>query len=279
MGLYNRLKETAISDVDDILKGRKVSASAKKLIEAGVLLNHSAEPTQRAYGLDFIKTAVKELEPEEEPAIKSGDVEAVKEEVLSNHNVGSRGTGSEQSSDNTEPYPKEGTDTPDNDIEGMDSATGENQMKEGIGMPPPQQNGMMPNMMPGMDPTIAQEMGQHMGQIPPMSTPQQMQQMQYMINTYHKRFVAPMNNTIKVQRETIQKLSKQIQETQFSTGSKSLDLTGMKQNSNARIRETIPTDPSQASLIGRVPTYTNYDKNVARREISDMNKQMNSSYR
>lgn len=286
MTLLKALQETNISGIDGILQGRKISLSARKLIETGVLLNSSADPVQRNHGLEFLTVAVKELEPSEEPAspeapgLKSKGDHFVKEETLDNHNNGQRNEGSEQSSDNTEPYPKEGKTESNSDIEGMESATGENQMKEGMPMPPGMgMPGMGMGMMPGMEPGIAQEMGKHMGQIPNMTTPQQMQQMQYMLSNYHKRFVAPMNKTITAQRETIIKLSKQIQETQFANGNKKLDLGEMRNRVNAfnGIKETTAPVTGPQGAPGQTPQYTEYDRNIARHDISEMNKRMNDS--
>jgi len=161
-----------------------------------------------------------------------GGENKIHEEELSNHNQGPRTDGSEQSTDNTQPYPGEGQDSADGekDMQKMDGTV--NQWNETGGMPPPggappQQPGAMPPggmppqqmagppgggmILPGLAPDIAQEMGMGMPAPPPMDTSQQMRQMQYTLreyfNDYHKRVVAPINTrlnaTINQQRETL----------------------------------------------------------------------------
>jgi len=268
--LIKKLQEcSTLGQADPILTKLNAGPSVKKLVETALILNNSQDPAQRSHAFSFMEVAIKELEDDNDdkineespmgqhsnedglssPKIGSGDgtineeeddkdkeketnaENKIHEEELSNHNQGGRTTGSEQSTDNTQPYPGEGEDSADGekDMHKMDGTV--NQWNETGGMPPPggappqpgggmppQQMaapppppGMMPGMMPGLSPDIAQEMGMGMPAPPPMDTSQQMRQMQYTLkeyfNDYHKRVVAPinarLNNTINQQRETL----------------------------------------------------------------------------
>jgi len=272
--LIKKLQEcTTLGQADPILAKLGARPAVKKLVETAIILATSPDEQQRNHAFGFMRTAIKELEDDihkldEEspmgqhsgedglntPKIGAGDgtineeeddkkdketnaENKIHEEELSNHNQGPRTDGSEQSTDNTQPYPGEGTDSADGekDMQKMDGTV--NQWNEtggmppppGGGAPPPQQGGGMPPqqppqqqmggpppgaggmIMPGLAPNIAQEMGLGMQPLPPMNTGQAIEQMQYTIkeyiNDYHKRIVAPnyerLSATINKQRETL----------------------------------------------------------------------------
>lgn len=268
--LIKKLQEcSTLGQADPILTKLDAGHAIKKLVETAIILNNSQDPTQRTHAFSFMESAIKQLETDDSehkideespmgqhshedglnsPKIGSGDgtineeeedddeknktsaENKIHEEELSNHNQGGRTTGSEQSTDNTAPYPGEGNDTTTGEKPMQDMDDTVNQWNETGGIPPqqgmpPQQPGMMPpqqmatpppqaggNMIiPGLAPDIAQEMGVGMPAPPPMDTNQQMRQMQYTIkeyiNDYHKRITVPINErlnaTIKQQRETL----------------------------------------------------------------------------
>ncbi len=271
MKLIKKLQECGtIGQADPILTKLNAGPAVKKLVETAIILSNSPDQQQRNHAYSFMESAIKELENDDKeddikeeqmgmhgseddlnaPTITTGDKviseeedddkkendHKISEEELSNHNQGSRTEGSDQSTDNTEPYPGEGEPTKDGEkpMEDMDNTV--NQWNETGGMPPggmppngmpPGQPGMMPPnqmaapppngggmIMPGLAPDIAQEMGMGMPAPPPMDTSQMMRQMQYtvknIINDYHKRVVGPnndrLNATIKQQREAILQL-------------------------------------------------------------------------
>lgn len=312
--LIKKLQEcSTLGQADPILTKLGAGHAVKKLVETAIILNNSQDPQQRSHAFSFMESAIKELEndeddhkldeespmgqhsgedglpkhtigEEEEDPEKDKEKEThgenkIHEEELSNNNQGGRTDGSEQSTENEEPYPGEGEDTTTGEkpMQDMDGAI--NQWNETGGMPPgamPPQQGMPPQqppqmagppgggmIVPGLAPDIAQEMGMGMPAPPPMDTSQQMRQMQYTIkeyfNDFHKRVVAPINErlnaTIKLQRETltaqktiltqqreaIKSLSSQIQETKAASGNLKFDLDYMRKNANATFRETAPS--------------------------------------
>jgi len=269
MSLIKKLQEcSTIGQADPILTRLGAGPAVKKLVETAIILSSSQDPQQRSHAFSFMESAIKELEDNnddkleeespmgqhsnedglttpkiggdgshdstlsEEENDKDDNEHKLHEEELKNNNQGERTTGSEQSTDNTQPYPGEGDDSADGekDMQKMDGTV--NQWNETGGMPP---GGMppggmppggmppggmppgmpvppaMPGMMPGLDPNIAQEMGMVMPKLPPMDTNQMMQQMQYtvknIINDYHKRVAIPnqerLSATINKQRETL----------------------------------------------------------------------------
>jgi len=180
-------------------------------------------------------TTVSEEEEKDDKNKDKDKENPIHEEELSNHNQGPRTDGSEQSTDNTAPYPGEGEASADGekDMQKMDGTV--NQWNETGGMPPPgappagggmppQQPQVPPAQMaapppgtgiinPGLAPNVAQQLGVELPPIPQMNTPQAMEQMQFTVHTilkdYHKRVSVPMNerlnNTIKQQKETLAK--------------------------------------------------------------------------
>jgi len=252
MSLRHKIQEcTSISDIDRALSGRRVRPSFRKILETAVLLSNHPDKMQREYGAQFMQTALQEadlLDKAEKPASPESDGiekdDVIKEELLAGGNQDGTG-GSEQSTDNTEPYPQVAKDT-DEGEKPMDKASGEDQMKEGF---PPASGPPMPGMMPGMEPGVAAEMGGHMPQLPPMNTNQMMRQMQYTLNETLKRYVLPLRQQIKVQQEAIKKLSSQIREVQIGKGAMKLDIAHVRENATARtlnpIHETVTNLPEQ----------------------------------
>ena len=260
----------------------------------------------------------KKVSEEEEKDDKNEN--KTREEVLDNHNNGPREDGSEQSTHNTEPYPGEGEPTQDGEKPMEDMANTVNQWSEALppgGMPPGQPgamppNGMPPNQMagippngggmivPGLAPDIAQEMGMGMPAPPPMDTSQMMRQMQYtvknIINDYHKRVTAPMNDrlnvtikqqreailhhktAIKQQRDAIKELSAELRETSASNGSMKLDLDTLRNNASAKFRETEPSvnaptfNGMPMSGIQPGPSIKQDEITLARSQITEMDK-------
>jgi len=277
MSTIKKLREcTSIAEADQILTSVKAGPGIRKLVETGVMLKNHPDSQQRQYGQSFINSAIQELDdeetptPAESPGLKKDDF--IKEEELAGGDKDGT-AGSEQSSDNTEPYPQVAKDS-DNGEKDMEKMSGtEDQMKEGFppmgGMPP---NGGMPGMMPGLEPSIANEMGQGMPQMPPMSTPQMMKQMQYTLERYHRSIVLPLRKTIAQQKEAIQVLSRQVRESEAKSGSMKLDIDTVKRGSMARthIRETIP-NLGGPTIIGNGQPYRN-TLQEARSDIANMDK-------
>lgn len=281
-----KLREcTSIAEADSILSSVRAGPAIRKLVETGVMLKNHPDAQQRQYGQGFINSAIQELDADEEPTpaespgLKTKGDKFVKEELLAGGDKD--GTdGSEQSTDNTEPYPQVAKDS-DNGEKDMEKMSGtEDQMKEGFPgqMPGGPQGGMpggMPGMMPGLEPSVANEMGAGMPQLPPMSTPQMMKQMQYTLEKYHRNIVAPLRKTIAQQKEAIHVLSKQIRESEAKTGSMKLDIDSVKRNAMATphsIKETAPSltgptivgngNPNRATLEQARSDIANMDKTL-----------------
>ncbi len=264
-----------MGQADPILTRLGAGPAVKKLVETALALSSSQDPQQRNHAYSFMESAIKELEdgvdnrdadPGLGPTVDDGisapklseeedkhDVDKIHEEEkdddknehkiheeeLSNHNQGGRTDGSEQSTDNTAPYPGEGIDTTNGEKPMQDMDNTVNQWSETNGMPPngmPSSGGMppsggmpsgmgeMPNgnnggigqgmIVPGLAPDIAQEMGQQMPPMPQLNNNQMMRQMQYTNNATMKNFynkvIIPLNNRLnasikqnQLQRETI----------------------------------------------------------------------------
>jgi hypothetical protein len=257
-----------------ILETLKVRPSARKLVETAIQLKQSKDPRQQSYGLDFMQTAIREIDDDEKTKEANGtahpmDVGAGAKDIDKKMSEADQITGaldSHQSSDIDMPYPQEGTDEPQSDIESMQTASGENQMggiKENMApmpggqipgqMPPPpmQQGGGMGQMppMPGMPP-IAPELMKQMAppQIPGVS-PQAMRQMQYTVEANFRRLgiqtINPLIREVKKLREANIALDKKIRELESAKGSMTLDIEKVKANSPVRVRETTMYDNVQ----------------------------------
>ena len=228
----NKLQECrSLEEAEPFLRGAK--PTFRKTVETAILLGKSASPEQRALGESFMQIAIRELDAAEKPAehnddgIKPKGEHFVKEETLADGDK-SGTEGSEQSSSNSGPTPKEGTTEPDGDMESPGMAT-ENQFSEMGGMP-----GMMP---PGLDPQVAQQMAPQMPQMPPMNTPQQVQQMQYTVKKYMEAYLKPVREQVIRLTKANTFLSKQIKEMQ--TTSIGLDIQKFaKDNKIPRLQET-----------------------------------------
>jgi len=277
MSIIKRLQECdSYNQAIPLLKSVNAKPALHKIVETAILLKNHPDKHQREYGSNFMRTAIQELEmdKDEQPTPHHGDGvtvkkdKIIKEEELSGGNP-SGTEGSEQSSDNTGPYPQVGEEEPNEDIESMQggAASGDNQMKEGGPM----------GMFPGIEPGVAQEMGNQMPALPPMSTNQQMRQMQYTVREAVKYYVMPLRNQILRQQEAIKVLSKQVQESEARSGSMKLDLSKIKQGSQARaIQETISNDPvfnpKPAQIHNKV-----FELETARSEIAQMDKSIRSN--
>lgn len=291
MSLIKKLQEcSTLGQADPILTRLGAGPAVKKLVETALILSNSSDPQQRSHAFSFMESAIKELEDDKEERkedTKQDEKRAVErhedrvreehendkeehklhEEELDNNNNGSREEGSEQSSDNTEPYP--GT--------GKDSANGEKPMQDMDGTVNQwNETGMI---VPGLAPEVAEQMGNGMPQLPDMNTNQMMRQMQYTLENYHKRVVAPMRRLVKQQREAIKQLSMEIKETRISSGSMKLDIDSMRNNASARFRETeVPIENSPMfngqpmSALQPLTTIHKDKLDSARSEIIEMDK-------
>ena len=278
------LKEcTTIQEAAPILKGK--SPSFRKVVETGFALLSHPNPTQQELGRGFIATAIQEMDDAEQPAsphdkgIKPKGSKFVKEEELSGGNQDGT-SGSEQSSSNSGPTPKEGTEEPVGDLGNPEMST-ENQMKEGF----PQMPGQgMPGQFPGMDPMLAQQMAPQQN-MPPMTTPQQIQQMQYTV----KAMVGPLVKEVqelrkhaKFQQEAIKSLNTKLQES--ASMKNGLDLLGMKERGipGAGMQETTPNIVSNVNIPGQPQAPARiYDRSVnlenARQRITEVDKIISAS--
>ena len=244
-----------------ILETLKVRPSARKLVETAIQLKQSKDPRQQSYGLDFMQTAIREIDDDEKKHQEANGtahpmkVGAGAEDIDKKMSEADEITGaldSHQSSDIDMPYPKEGTDEPNSDIESMQTASGENQMggiKENMApmpgqMPPMQQGGMGQQMppMPGMPPVAPELMKQMSPPQIPGVTPQAMRKMQYTVEANFKRLgvqtINPLIREVKKLREANIALDKKIRELESQKGTMQLDIEKVKQNSPVRVRET-----------------------------------------
>ena len=268
MKLIKKLQEcSTIGQADPILTKLNAGPAVKKLVETSLILANSQDPQQRNHAYSFMESAIKELENadvedpnhpnpdktkqghlehdqnepvspiQEEDDDDDDDDHPLHEEVLDNHNNGPRQDGSEQSTENQEPYPGTARDSTNGEKPMQDMSKTENQWNEtggmppnggGMppnagGMPPPSAGGMPPNagamqnaggmppnsgmIIPGLAPEVAQEMGMGMPQLPQMDTNQMMRQMQYTVektmNNYHRRYIAPIQQENKLLKETL----------------------------------------------------------------------------
>ena len=275
--LIERLREAkTLNDADPILKELGANGPIRKLVEASILQRMNPNPASYEYGISMLNEAIRYLDKDEQPAspetpgLKRKGDHFVKEEELSNHNPSSRSAGSEQSSENTEPYSGEGTKTGDEDM--INAPDTENQMSETGGEAPFPKN--LSEEMNGLHPDIAKTMGAKMPTIPPMNAGDQMKQTRYTIQKYHEAFVKPLLEHSKKQDVAIQKLSQKIRETEAKSGTYTLDMDVMRKNSPTQIRETI-TNPLEAVSYSRIQN-KDFDLNTARNEIREANNLMSS---
>jgi len=221
-----------LQEAEPFLRG--ATPTFRKTVETAIILRSHASPEQRALGDGFMATAIKEMDAAEEPAsphdkgIKAKGEKFVKEELLpggdKNGNDGSEQSSSSKPTD-------EGTEEPVGDLTNPEMST-ENQMKEGFGQPPMGQ-------MPGMDPAIAAQM-MPQGQMPQMTTPQQIQQMQYTVKKYMETYVLPIREQVNKLTKANHFLSNKIKEIQ--TNSMGIDVVALSRDSpRMNLQETLPT--------------------------------------
>ena len=227
-----------LQEAETFLRGS--NPTFRKTVETAILLRNHPDPAQRALGDSFMAIAVRELDDAEKPAehndegLKTKGEKFVKEELLTDGDK-SGTEGSEQSSSNSGPTPTEGTDEPIGDMKNPAMST-ENQMTEAFPQP-----GGMPGMgPPGLDPNLAQAMAPQMPQLPPMNTPQQIQQMQYTVKQYMEAYLKPVREQVIRLTKANTFLSKQVKEMQMSTTG--LDINAYaKENRIPKLQEiTIP---------------------------------------
>lgn len=290
--LIESLREAkTLAVADPILKQLGANSVEMKLVEASILQRMSPNPASYEYGVGMLNTVIRkldpvirELEPEEEPAepespgLKIKDDHFVKEEELANGNTGERNVGSEQSTENTEPYSGEGTKTGDEDM--INAPDTENQMSE---MQTPFPDIIVSKEMGGLHPDIAKGMGSQMPKIPPMNPADQMKQTRYTISQYHETIVKPLVTHMKKQDAAIKILSQKVKETEAKAGTYSLDMDIIKSNAPARLRETVASNSTPANISGpqELSAFTqkqnkNFDLHQARQEILEANNQMSN---
>lgn len=278
--LIIRLREArTFVDADPILQELGAPSHINKLVEASIYQRLSSSPAAVEYGITLLNEAIQYLEKDEEPAspetpgIKPKDDHFVKEETLDNHNPGGGQAGSEQSTENTEPYSGEGTKTGDEDM--TNAPDTENQMSE---MTAPFPN-TLNSEMGGLHPDIAKQMGAKMPTVPPMNAGDQMKQTRYTMQKYHETVVVPMLKHAKMQDAAIKKLSQKIRETEAKAGTYTLDMDVIKQQSPARVRETTGpianNNPLETLAATRIQN-KDFDLTQTRNKIRSMNNLMSS---
>jgi len=269
--LISRLREAkTLADADPILRKLGADGPIRKLVEASILQRMNPNPASYEYGVSMLNEAIQYLDKDEEPAspetpgIKPKGDHFVKEEALDNNNPEGGQAGSEQSTENTEPYSGEGKPTGDEDM--TKAPDTENQMSE---MVPP----FVGNEMNDLHPDIAKQMGAKMPTVPPMDAANQMKQTRYTMQKYHETIVVPLIKHSKAQDMAIKKLSQKIRETEARAGTYTLDMDVIKQQSPARVRETVQLSPQQQLAESRKPN-RDYDLSESRNRIRMINNQM-----
>ncbi len=266
---------------------RGTSPTFRKTVETAIALSNHTDPNQRALGQNFWSSVIQEqsvkLDKSEEPAqphdygLKPKGKGFIKEETLAGGNKD--GTdGSEQSSDNTEPYPQVADSSEDGqkDMEKMTNT--ENQMTENF-PPMPGMSGPMGGM-PGMDPNVLKQMQPQMPQMPQMNTPQAVQQMQYTVREALKVYVGPIREQVIKLTKANSFLAKQMREMQaMKTG---LDLHDVKRTQGMGLHETLPRTVSNSSSMTGQPNNEpriyekSYNLEAARAEILNMDKMISN---
>ena len=264
MDYKKKLRECrSCAEAKPIMEAMGMGASQKQLMDYYYQLRVSKDPRQQAHGENAYATAIREADEENNNHEHDKEQEAngglhrdqggeadiagiIKDGKTKEADEITGSLDSHQSSDIDAPYPKEGSDTPESDIESMQggASAGESQMggiKENL-------PGMLPQPgMPPMAPEVQQAMAPQMKPMPQMNTPQAMRQMQYTVERNNKalfnRVINPLIREVKKLREANIALDKKVQETQSNAGTMKLDLDKIRENSPVkehRIRETIP---------------------------------------
>jgi len=277
--LIIRLREArTFVDADPLLKELGAPSHIVKLVEASIYQRLSSSPAAVEYGITMLNEAIQYLDKDEQPASPEtpgvkvkNDHFVVKEETLTNHNPEGGQAGSEQSTENTEPYTGEGTKQGDEDMNNAPNT--ENQMSE-TGEKFPFPNNL--SEMDGLHPDIAKTMGAKMPTIPPMNAGDQMKQTRYTIQKYHETIVKPLLAHSKRQDAAIQKLSQKIRESEAKNGTYTLDMDVIKNNSSTRVRETtVPVNPLEQVAATRIQN-KDFDLTQTRNKIRTMNNHMSS---
>lgn len=273
MDYFKKLQEcTCIGDAQPLLKSMKAGPAIRELIESGIMLKGSPDKNTQHFGNRLLMSAVREAEEDEEKKEKEANGFVNPDQTKGDKDVEKKVTeeqithprDSEGSTDSTEPYPQEGGNAPNTDIESMQTASGQDQMKEGF-----------PMGIAGVDPNVAKEMGLNNQQLPPMNTSQNLRQMQYAIS----EAIKPFRIVLAKHQEALVALGKQMQETKTRYGAMKLDVASVKANAPAReIRESV-TD--SAFFENGIP----YPKQVwpkmnlesTRREIADLDKNLRTT--
>jgi hypothetical protein len=270
--LIKKLQEcSTIGQADPILTRLGAGPAVKKLVETAIILANSQDPQQRSHAYSFMESAIKELEDDDmnkKIHEEEDDDKKLHEEELSNHNQGERTTGSEQSSENTEPYTGEGKDTtngekPMNGLQGT-----ENQWNETGGI------------LPGLAPDVAQEIGAGLADSKPMNNDQSLRQIQYTVNAVvsdlYRKEIVPLQKTVHNQREALRELSNQQRETQAYNGSMKLDIEKVRNNASAIIRETSPVQNDNFNPLVDVRPHKKHNLTDARNQIAELDKILTS---
>jgi len=281
--LIDRLREAkTLADADPILRQLGADGVFRKLVEASILQRMNPNPASYEYGVSMLNEAIQSLDKDEEPAAPEtpgvkvkNDKFVVKEETLTNHNPKGGQAGSEQSTENTEPYTGEGTKQGDEDMTSAPNT--ENQMSE-TGDDAPFPNNL--SEMDGLHPDIAKQMGAKMPTVPPMNAGDQMKQTRYTIQKYHETIVKPLLAHSKKQDAAIYKLSQKIRETEARAGTYTLDMDVLKNNAPTRMKETtavgtIPVNPLEQVAATRIQN-KDFDLTQTRNKIRTMNNHMSS---
>ena len=222
-----------LTEANAIMETLRPSESARKLVETAIPLMTSTDGRQRSIALDFIHTAIKEIDDDNDVKPKNGSVEPPTSEAVDTSNANGDGTTSHQSTSTTG-LPKEGSEEA---VEAGAIAT-ENQMKEGFPQPPQA-------VPPQMDPQLQQAMAP-MGQLPQMNNEQMMQQMRYTV----QESLRPIVSEIKSLKEGLVALDGKVQETvQLQTVA--LDIPLKSNAIPVRIQETEPSAKSSPAEKNR----------------------------
>lgn len=258
----------SLAEAQPFLRG--ATPTFRKTVETAFALMNHPDASQRALGQGFLNTAIQEMDAAEQPTphhddgVKAKGEHFVKEAELEGGNK-SGNDGSEQSSKNSEPVTsKEGTTEPEGDMEDPGMET-ENQFSE-MGAP------MTP---PGIDPMLLKQMAPQMPQLPPMNTPQQIQQMQYTVKKYMEAYVKPLRDQVVALTKAQKYTTNQIKEiTSLKTG---LDLHSVERDLPRVQETTLPQSVSNVTPDSPRIYEKAYNLEKERQSIVELNKMVSSN--
>jgi len=230
---------TSITEAGAILNQIRAGPAIKKLVEIGVILKNHPDKVQQQHGQGMLSAAIQQLQEGngavdgkhvDNPHKKSTDADDMHETdkitgALDSHQ-----------SSNIEGLEKQGKDAPNTDIESMQTASGEDQMRENMppGMQPQMPGGPPQQMQGGMCPEVMAQMQPNMPPMPQMNTPQMMKQIQYTV----KQETRPLISIIKKQHEALIAMGKQFKEISAKQGTMSYELGSVKKTAGkTQIRE------------------------------------------